>query len=181
MKCFFLSKSKGCKTGQLFRHKGAADPPVGRGYLWGVATPWAVFRAARSKLNPARNTAHSDTLNHKFGTCVGGKIWHFLGPKISIWSSMANIGWWNFQPGRFSRCWARWVLLERRRRWKNTFLRPISNFGRISSMMIGKRVNANASTLVRLNLRQGLRPWRSFDRRVWGASPHPLAPFAPVP
>ena len=25
-------------------------------------------------------------------------------------------------------------------------------------MMIGKRVNANASTLVRLNLRQGLRP-----------------------
>ena len=42
-------------------------------------------------------------------------------------------------------------------------------------MMIGKRVNANASTLVRLNLRQGLRPWRSFDRRVWGASPQPLA------
>ena len=35
-------------------------------------------------------------------------------------------------------------------------------------MMIGKRVNANASTLVRLNL----------DRRVWGASPQPLARFA---
>ena len=53
---------------------------------------------ARSKLNPARNTARSDTLNHKFGTFLGGKIWHFLGPKICIWSSMVNIGWWNFQP-----------------------------------------------------------------------------------
>ena len=41
-------------------------------------------------------------------------------------------------------------------------------------MMIGKRVNANASTLVRLNLRQG-------RKRVWGASPQPLARFASIP
>ena len=130
---------KSCKTGQLFCRKGAA----------------------RSKLNLARNTARSDPLNHKFGTFLWGEIWHFLGPKNCIWSSMVNIGWWNFQPGRFSRCWARWVMLERRRRWKNTFLRPISNFGRISCWCFSS-VRANLSSKKHL-----LEPF-SVSFEVWG-------------
>ena len=105
---------------------------IKRQYSKACTTPWAVCRAARDKLDLARNTACSDPLNHKFGTFLGGEIWHFLCQKICIWSSMVNIGWWNFQPGRFSRCWVRWVMLERSRQWKNTFLRPISNFGTIS-------------------------------------------------
>ena len=34
-----VHRTQSCETGQLVRRKGAADPPVGRGYLQGVATP----------------------------------------------------------------------------------------------------------------------------------------------